>query len=151
MALGDVVARVTRELARAIAEARASVTFAPLPTVRGDAAQIQRLLASLVGNALKFRRPGAAPHVHLSAGRDGGRWEIAVADDGVGVPPADAERIFVLFQRLHGVGEFPGNGIGLAVCRRIVERHGGLIRVESRPDAGATFRFTLPAAEESLP
>jgi light-regulated signal transduction histidine kinase (bacteriophytochrome) len=134
-------------LSVALREAGGEVTGDPLPVVRGDPGQLTQLLQNLVGNALKFR--GEAPaRVHLTAHRDGALWEVAVADHGIGIDPAHAERIFGVFQRLHPRARHPGNGIGLAVCKKIVERHGGRVWVESASGAGATFRFTLPAAEE---
>jgi PAS domain S-box-containing protein len=140
----EVLRRALRSLETAIEEAGAAVTHDPLPTVRGDAGQLGQVFQNLVANALKFRRPGVPPRVHVSAAGGDGEWEIAVRDNGIGVDPAFADRVFVIFQRLQPRGEYPGTGIGLAICKKIVERHGGRIWVEGAPGVGTTFRFTLP-------
>jgi signal transduction histidine kinase len=114
----------------------------PLPTVDGDREQLELLFQNLLGNALKFRGP-EAPRVRIQGEASGNSWHFRVEDNGIGVPPKDAERIFQLFQRLHTAAETPGTGIGLALCRRIVERHGGSIWVEPRPGGGSVFHFTL--------
>jgi signal transduction histidine kinase len=141
--LEAVLARARRRLESAIAENDAEVTSDRLPSVRADAAQIEQLFQNLLANALKFRRP-ERPRVHVSADRLDGEWRVAVRDNGIGIAPEFGERIFQLFQRLHGREEYEGTGIGLAVARKIVERHGGEIWVESAPGEGATFYFTLP-------
>lgn len=107
-----------------------------------------RLLQDLLSNAIKFRKPDVPPRVHVSARRDGEHWIVTVRDEGIGIDPVHAERIFMVFKRLHARDEYPGTGIGLAICRRIVDRHGGRIWVESTPGAGAAFRFTLRATDE---
>ena len=136
----------TVDLHEAIAAAGATVTHAPLPTVTGMRTEIEQLFTNLVGNAVKFR--GEEPvRVHVSAARDGPMWRFSVADNGIGIDPAQAERIFDVFRRLHKPGSYPGTGIGLAICKKVVEHHGGRIWVESQPGTGATFRFTLPAAD----
>ncbi|MBI4800878.1 MAG: hypothetical protein HY794_19485, partial [Desulfarculus sp.] len=138
---------VQANLKIAIEGCGAVVTSDPLPTVRADAGQLGQLLQNLVGNALKFR--GAeSPRVHVSAKREGGEWVFSVRDNGIGIEPQYLERIFGVFQRLHTRAEYPGTGIGLAICRRIVERHKGRIWVESRPGQGAAFYFSIPAEEE---
>ena len=122
--------------------AGAEVTSDPLPTVLADEDQMRQLFQNLIGNALKFR--GAAPpRIHVGAAEEGDRWHLWVRDNGIGIDPKDFQRVFVMFQRLHGADEIPGNGIGLAICRRIVARHGGRIWVESQPNQGATFHLTL--------
>jgi light-regulated signal transduction histidine kinase (bacteriophytochrome) len=138
---------VVRSLRAAIEDGRAAVTSDPLPLVLVDPGQFEQLVTNLVANALKFR--GAAPPaVHVGAERVGRFWRFSVRDNGIGIDPQFAERIFVIFQRLHGREDYPGTGIGLAVCKKIVERHGGRIWVSSTPDSGATFFFTIPAAPE---
>lgn len=138
-----VVDNVIRDLQAAIVEAEAVVSHAELPVVVADATQLNQVFQNLIANAIKFR--GAEPpRVHVSAEPDGDFWRIAVRDNGIGIDPQYAERIFVIFQRLHAAHEYPGTGIGLAICKKIVERHGGRIWFESQPDEGSTFFFTLP-------
>jgi signal transduction histidine kinase/DNA-binding response OmpR family regulator len=143
---GRVLNQVLASLAAAIADTRASVTAGPLPTVLANAGQLAQLLQNLIGNAIKFHGV-IAPHVHISATRRGAEWVFAVRDNGIGIDPQNINRIFEIFQRLHTRQEYEGTGIGLAICKRIVEHHGGQIWVESRPAAGATFYFTLPEVE----
>jgi light-regulated signal transduction histidine kinase (bacteriophytochrome) len=145
--LDRVLERALANLQTAIEESGAQVTHDPLPTVRADPVQLGQLFQNLVGNAVKFRGE-APPRVHVSAERRGGEWRFAVRDNGIGIEPEYVERIFVIFQRLHGRGEYPGTGIGLAICKKIVERHGGRIWVESAAGQGSTFYFTLPAGDE---
>jgi PAS domain S-box-containing protein len=145
--LNDVFARAVANLEAAIEESGAAVTADALPTVSGDPVQLGQLFQNLVGNGVKFRGE-AAPRVHVSAERAGAEWRLAVRDNGIGIEAEYVERIFVIFQRLHGRAEYPGTGIGLAICKKIVERHGGRIWVESRPGEGSTFCFTLPARDE---
>ena len=134
------------DLHEAIAAAGATVTHDPLPTVIGMPTELRQLFTNLLGNAVKFR--GDEPvQVHVGAARDGSMWRFSVADNGIGIDPAQAERIFEVFKRLHSRGRYPGTGIGLAICKKVVEHHGGRIWVESQPGLGATFRFTLPAAD----
>jgi signal transduction histidine kinase len=127
----------------AIDESKAVVTHDPLPTVMADERQFLRLLQNLLSNAIKFHGP-EAPRIHLSAERREKEWLFSVRDNGIGIDPHYSERIFVLFQRLHTNAEYPGTGIGLALCKKIVERHGGRIWMESQLGQGATFYFTLP-------
>lgn len=131
----------------AIRESGAAITRDPLPTISGDAVQLTQLLQNLLGNAIKFRKPGAAPAIHVGARRSPEAWEISIKDDGIGIAPEYFERIFVIFQRLHDRTEYPGTGIGLAICKKITERHGGRIWVESRAGEGSVFRFIVPHAE----
>ncbi|WP_116120127.1 ATP-binding protein [Archangium gephyra] len=142
------VERALSHLHLALRESGAEVKVEPLPWVEGDETQLAQLLQNLVGNAVKFRgeRP---PRIRVSAAREGGTVTVAVEDNGIGIEPQYYERIFAIFQRLHGKEEYPGTGIGLSICKKIVERHGGRIWVESTPGQGSTFRFTLGAAEAS--
>jgi PAS domain S-box-containing protein len=142
---GRLVDQIVSDLAVTIAESGASVTRADLPTVRADPPQLRQVFQNLVANGLKFHRVGVPPHVHISARRAGNLWTFAVRDNGIGIEPQYIARIFVLFQRLHTRADYPGTGIGLAICKKIVERHGGRIRVESEPEHGTTFWITLPA------
>jgi PAS domain S-box-containing protein len=138
-----VLARVLAALRPAMEEAGATVTHDPLPTVTADVVQLGQLFQNLVGNAMKFR--GAeAPRVHVGAERGEDEWVFSVRDNGIGIAPEYQERIFVIFQRLHSRAEYPGTGIGLSICKKIVERHGGRIWLESEPGAGTTFFFTIP-------
>lgn len=129
----------------AIAESGAVVTRGALPMVNGDPIQLVQLFQNLVGNALKFRREDPV-RIRIDAQPLDGLCRFSVSDNGIGISAEYFERIFVLFQRLHGRGDYPGTGIGLAICKKIVERHGGRIEVESQPGVGSTFRFTLPRA-----
>jgi light-regulated signal transduction histidine kinase (bacteriophytochrome) len=130
-------------LSGAIEDSAAQVTHDPLPRVLADEIQLVQLFQNLIGNAIKYQRPGV-PRVHISAARDGEKkWIFAVEDNGLGIAPEYFERIFGVFQRLHKRDEFAGTGIGLAICKKIVERHGGTIWVESQPGKGSTFRFAL--------
>ena len=130
-----------------VEEADARVTADDLPTVRADRSQLTMLFQNLIGNAVKFRGE-ASPRVHVSAEREDGYWRFTVQDNGIGIDSKHADRIFLVFQRLHAAGEYPGTGIGLALCKKIVERHGGEMGVESEPGEGSSFTFTLPAADE---
>jgi two-component system, chemotaxis family, sensor kinase Cph1 len=142
----QVVDQVVTDLAAAIGESRATVTRDTLPTILGDPIQLRQLFQNLIANAIKFHRPEATPRVHVSATRApvGAAWVFSLADNGIGIEPQYLERIFALFQRLHNRAAYPGTGIGLAICKKIVERHGGQIRVESEPGRGTTFVITLP-------
>ena len=137
-------------LSAAIAEAGAEVTADPLPTVLADRGEMVQVLQNLLGNAIKYHG-GAAPRIHAEAIRRDEMWEIAVRDDGPGIDPRHHDRIFVLLQRLHRQDEVEGTGIGLAICKKIIEHHGGRIWVESEPGAGARFAFSLPAAAAEAP
>jgi PAS domain S-box-containing protein len=134
-----------RNLQGAIEDGGAVVTHGDLPAVLADETQLVQLFQNLVGNAIKYQQPGV-PRVHVSAtaGEDG-KWLFSVKDNGLGIDPQFFDRIFGMFQRLHKREEFAGTGVGLAICKKIVERHGGRISVESGPDLGSTFRFSLPA------
>jgi len=134
-----------RNLQVAVQESGAEVTHSGLPTLAADDTQLVQLFQNLIGNAIKFRR-GPRPRVHVEAQPDDDAWQFSVSDDGIGIAPAHFERIFILFQRLHSRSQYDGTGIGLALCKKIVERHGGRIWVASTPGEGTVFRFTLPRA-----
>jgi PAS domain S-box-containing protein len=145
--MGTVFESTLASLHAALEESGATVTADPLPQVMADAGQLAQLLTNLIGNALKFR--GAdSPRAHVGAARHGRMWTISVQDNGIGIAPEYFERIFVIFQRLHSREEYAGTGVGLAICKKIVERHGGRIWVESAPGQGARFSFTLQAITE---
>lgn len=141
--LNDVLATALRSLRIAIEESGARIDAAQLPAVRGDAAQLAQLFQNLLANAFKFCRE--APRVAITAEQDGAMWRISVRDNGIGIAPEYRARVFGMFQRLHGVRAYPGTGIGLAICQKIVERHGGAIHAEGAQDGGSVFVFTLPA------
>ena len=148
MQMEAAVRRAITNLRSAIEESSAAVTWDPLPTVVGDEAQLGQLYQNLFGNALKFRGPGV-PRIHVSAAERDADWQFTIADNGIGIEPQYFERIFMLFQRLHTMGDYPGTGIGLAICKKVVERHGGRIWVSSTPGEGSQFHFTLPKKDPS--
>jgi signal transduction histidine kinase len=139
------VARALDALAGPIEAAGAHVSAERLPVVLVDRAGVCRVFQNLIGNAVKFGANGRPPEVEVAAERDGAMWRFEVRDNGIGMDPKDAERIFQPFKRLHGEEAYPGTGIGLAICERIVNQHGGRIWVTSRPGEGSVFAFTLPA------
>ncbi len=143
----EVMRRVRLDLAAAIEETGAQVVADDLPTVRGEPLPLVQLFENLVGNALKFRGR-EPPRVEVSAAREDGEWQFTVADNGIGIEPQYADRIFAVFQRLHSRDEYPGTGIGLAICKKIVETHGGKIWLSSQPGQGTRFCWTIPAARE---
>jgi len=145
--LDAVLDRVLTTLGPAMEEQGATVIRDPLPAVRADSGQMGQLFQNLIGNAIKFRRPDAPPVVRISAARQDAEWVFSVSDNGIGMDAGYADRIFVIFQRLHNRTEYPGTGIGLAICKKIVERHGGRIWFTSLPGEGTTFFFALPEAE----
>ncbi len=134
-----------KNLHGSITQKEAIITHGPLPELMADETQITQLFQNLIGNSLKFQKPNVVPKIHISARQDADRWIFSVNDNGIGFESRFADRIFKIFQRLHAKGEYEGTGIGLAICKRIVERHGGEIWVESTPGEGSTFFFTLPA------
>ncbi len=142
-----VLREVLEGLRLQIEEVHAEVAWTPLPTVVADASQLRQVFQNLIENAIKFRREGVPPRVHVAAERRNSMVQFSVADNGIGIEPPYYDKIFVIFQRLHAQERYPGTGIGLAVVKRIVERHGGRIWVESEPGKGSTFFFTLPAVE----
>jgi len=134
--------KTVRNLQAAIAESGASVTSDHLPTVLAEEAMLMQLFQNLIANSIKYR-DGSIPSIHVSAENTGSSWLFSVRDNGIGIDPQYVERIFGIFKRLHGK-EIPGTGIGLALCKKIVERRGGRIWVESKLGRGATFKFTIP-------
>ncbi|MEG4342512.1 PAS domain S-box protein [Microcoleus sp. A003_D6] len=138
-----VVEQSLENLQIAIAETKATITYEALPTVMADEFQLIQLFQNLIGNAVKFCRQ-ELPLIHISAARNESEWRFSVRDNGIGIDPEYADRIFIIFQRLHGRRKYSGTGIGLAICKRIVERHSGRIWVESQEGEGATFYFTIP-------
>jgi PAS domain S-box-containing protein len=126
-----------------IQESGAIVTHDPLPLITTDGTQLAQIFQNLIGNAIKYRG-AAVPNVHISAVKNGNEWIFSIRDNGLGIDPQYFDRIFVLFQRLHGQAEFKGTGIGLAICKKMLERLGGRIWVESQPEKGSTFHFALP-------
>ena len=146
--LDDALTRALKNLGMALQTSGAEiVAAAPLPRVLGDIGQLAQVFQNLIGNAIKFGRADTPPRITIQAAREGNLCTIRIADNGIGMEPRHFERIFVLFQRLHGRGDYPGTGIGLALCKKIVERHGGKISVESSPNVGSTFSFTLTSAD----
>jgi hypothetical protein len=141
---GEVLQRALANLRSAIDDSGAEVTIGGLPVVGADPSQMLQLFQNLVGNAVKFHGE-ERPLIRVGAERRGADWVFSVTDNGIGIDARYADRIFVIFQRLHGRGKYPGTGIGLAICKKIVERHAGRIWVESQPGKGATFYFTIPA------
>jgi light-regulated signal transduction histidine kinase (bacteriophytochrome) len=138
------LAAALSNLCATIEEAGATVTRDELPTVTADSGQLTQLFQQLIGNAVKFRSPDRPCRIHVGAERKEDQWVFSVRDNGIGIEPKQFDRVFVIFQRLHTREKYPGTGIGLAICKKIVERHGGRIWVESEPGAGSTFCFTLP-------
>lgn len=141
-----IVDQVLSSFRLAISENHASITRGPLPEVMADRTQLSQLFQNLISNAIKFRREDA-PRIHISAEMNGAGWKFTVSDNGIGIQKEHEQRIFVIFQRLHTKVEYPGTGIGLAICKKIVERHGGRIWIEPSPEHGTTFCFTLVAAK----
>jgi signal transduction histidine kinase len=138
------IQEVVQTLASTIRESGATVSYAELPAVWGDRTQVAQLFQNLIGNAIKFHG-SEPPVVAVLAEKAGRQWQFSVSDNGIGIASEHAKNIFVVFQRLHARTEYPGNGIGLAICKKIVEHYGGKIWMESQPGQGSTFKFTLPA------
>ncbi|HEY6597323.1 MAG TPA: CHASE3 domain-containing protein [Asanoa sp.] len=146
--LNDVMETVAAQTDAARGYADGELTWTPLPTVLGEEPLLANLLANLVSNSLKFRRPNVPPRVEITAQRLGDEWEISCRDNGIGIEPEFADKIFVIFQRLHAKDAYPGTGIGLAIVKKIVEYHGGRVWVETDVDQGTLIRFTLPVRIE---
>jgi light-regulated signal transduction histidine kinase (bacteriophytochrome) len=141
--VNDVLKTALRNLGAAIVEHGAIVTNDTLPTVEADAGQLIQLFQNLIGNAIKFRGENP-PRIHVGCEDLEDEWRFSIQDNGIGIEPKYFERIFLLFQRLHTRREYPGTGIGLSICKKIVERRGGRIWIESEPTHGTTFYFTIP-------
>jgi light-regulated signal transduction histidine kinase (bacteriophytochrome) len=149
ISMDEVVRTALQNLEVAVRERGATVTCSDLPVLNGDDGQMIQLLQNLIGNGIKFHGD-EPPRVHVSAERSEGTWTFTVQDNGIGIPEEHVDRVFQIFQRLHSRTEYEGTGIGLAVCRRIVERHGGRIWVEPARPHGSRFRFTIPVMAADL-
>ena len=134
---------VLRTLTVGIEESAAVITHDPLPTITSNPVELTQVFQNLIGNAITFKGQ-RKPEIHVGAQRQPGGWLFTVRDNGIGIDPQFADRIFMIFQRLHTREQYPGTGIGLAICKKVVERHGGRIWVESQPGKGSTFCFTIP-------
>jgi len=151
VAAGDLVEEARGNLSQVLEETGAQVEAGPLPDVRGEARLLTAVFQNLIGNAVKFRGE-ETPHVRIDAEPgDDGMWEFSVRDNGIGIDQQYAERIFVIFQRLHAKERYAGTGIGLSMCRKIVEHHGGRIWLDTETTSGTTIRFTLPGADVLAP
>ncbi|MEV0157619.1 ATP-binding protein [Micromonospora sp. NPDC050686] len=148
--LNSVMADVAGQTEAARQYADAELTWSELPVIRGEEPLLTNLLANLVSNSVKFRRPDVVPKVHVSARLVGDEWEITCQDNGIGIEPEFADKIFVIFQRLHSKDAYPGTGIGLAIVKKIVEYHGGRVWVDTDVDEGTVIRFTIPARAEDV-
>jgi light-regulated signal transduction histidine kinase (bacteriophytochrome) len=138
------------DMRASIAEAGAEIHVGDLPRVVASELELKQVFQNLISNGLKFRRPGVTPRVRIAAAPADPGWSFTVADNGIGIDPAHYERIFGMFQRLHTREQYPGTGIGLALVKKIIERHGGTITVQSTPGEGTEFRFTIPPLETCL-
>ncbi len=155
--LNQVLSQVISDLEIRLEQSGGKVEVENLPSIEGDSTQMHQLFQNLIGNALKFNKPGVPPHVKVEAkifehsplGRPGPACQISIQDSGIGFDEKYLDRIFTIFQRLHGRHEYEGTGIGLAVCRKIIDRHGGYITARSAPDDGATFLITLPMIQNT--
>jgi PAS domain S-box-containing protein len=139
-----ILENVLRNLQMTIADSQGKITHDPLPQVQVDPTQLAQLFQNLLSNGIKFRQPGVSPHIHIGCSPHGNKWLFSIQDNGIGIDPQYVDRIFLIFQRLHSRTEYPGTGIGLAVCKKIVERYSGNLWVESKPGQGSTFYFTIP-------
>jgi signal transduction histidine kinase len=146
--LAEVVQTLREDLGDEIRQAGATLTVGELPRLPVISGQMSLVFQNLIGNSLKYRKEGTPPQIRIEAVRKDLEWVFSVSDNGIGFDPAQSEKIFIMFERLHGDGKYPGDGMGLAIVRKIVEKHGGRIWAESRPDEGAVFYFTLPLDRE---
>jgi len=142
----EVLERTMANMRQAIEQTAAVITHDPLPTVTADSTQLLQVFQNLIGNAIKFRGEGP-PRIHVSAERENSQWLFSVQDNGIGIEPRHWDRIFVIFQRLHKRAAYDGTGMGLAIVKKIVERHQGRIWVNSEPGRGTTFYFMIPEKE----
>ena len=149
--LGEVVSQARYALLASIRETGAEIAIEPLPEVEVDPLKMSLVFQNLLSNAIKFRQPGGKPSIQIEARKEDKEWRISVRDQGIGFDPKYAQKIFGAFQRLHGKDAYPGTGIGLAICSRIIDGHGGRIWAEAAPGGGAVFHFTLPALADSQP
>ena len=140
----EIVERAIENLQGTILESGAVVTHGPLPRLMASGLQLQQVFQHLIGNALKFRG-SQTPAIQISAAKEGAEWIFTVADNGIGISAEYAESVFIIFNRLHTRTEYPGNGIGLAICKKIVQQHGGRIQALPRDGGGTIFNFTWPA------
>ncbi|MGZ7120297.1 MAG: sensor histidine kinase, partial [Methanobacterium sp.] len=146
--VNEVLDTVFSNLKTNIDENNAEITVDNLPIVIADGSQLVQLFQNLIGNAIKFKKPDEPPKIHISAHKEDNEYLFSVSDNGIGMESQYAERIFVIFQRLHTIDEYKGTGVGLSIAKKIVERHGGRIWVESELGEGSTFYFTLPILDE---
>ena len=140
---GEMVEKALKNLDAAVRESGASVTFAGLPRVRMPAFELEHVFQNLIANAIRYRS-SAPPRVNIDASRQGEEWVFSIQDNGIGIAPQYQTQIFDIFRRLHSQSEYLGTGMGLAICQRSLQRHGGKIWVESEPEKGSTFYFTIP-------
>lgn len=146
--LNEVITDVLSDLEIRIEQTGAKLTLEKMPTIAADGSQMRQVFQNVIGNALKFHREGVMPEIRVSVQEQQGKWLISVSDNGIGFDERYLDRIFTIFQRLHGRHEYDGTGVGLALVRRIVERHGGSITAKSRPGEGSTFLIQLPMSKE---
>jgi light-regulated signal transduction histidine kinase (bacteriophytochrome) len=148
ISMGRILDQAVDNLQLAIEESQAEITYDQLPVVTVDGSQLTQVLFNLVANAIKFRKEDEPPKIHVGFQELTDNWRFSIKDNGIGIDSAYADKIFVVFQRLHGNTEYAGNGIGLALCKKIVERHEGNIWFESKNNEGTTFHFTIPKKHE---
>jgi light-regulated signal transduction histidine kinase (bacteriophytochrome) len=146
--LAEVVQTLQEDMGDEIRQAGATLTVGELPRLPVISGQMSLVFQNLISNSLKYRKQGTAPQIRIEAVRKDLEWVFSVTDNGIGFDPAHSEKIFIMFERLHGTEKYPGDGMGLAIARKIVEKHGGRIWAESRPGEGAVFYFTLPLDRE---
>lgn len=149
--ISEIIDEVLRDMHMLVAETGANITYGKMPWVWGERVMIGRLFQNLISNAIKFHKPGEPPLIHIACAREGGSWHFTVSDAGIGIEPDQFVRIFGLFQRVHTQSDYPGSGIGLATCKKIVELHQGRIWVESELGQGSTFHVLLPLMGEDMP